>query len=154
MDPENIERQMKIKLSSKQFAEETIRNLEKYVDVVDKINPLYTEVTKLIISIDKYYTQERSDLWRAKLLVKEWRMNQRDINERIRAIEKKSTVFEIEQVDINMSLRKVIKNFPSFKDKLEHTKKTNEFCKLFMDIYTDLDNICVAYGQLLRKANR
>lgn len=62
MDPENIERQMKIKLSSKQFAEETIRNLEKYVDVVDKINPLYTEVTKLIISIDKYYTQERSDL--------------------------------------------------------------------------------------------
>lgn len=81
-------------------------------------------------------------------------MNQRDINERIRAIEKKSTVFEIEQVDINMSLRKVIKNFPSFKDKLEHTKKTNEFCKLFMDIYTDLDNICVAYGQLLRKANR
>lgn len=154
MDPKNIERQMKIKLSSKKFAEETMQTLQRYADTMDKLTPLYAEVTKLIMAIDRYYTEEKTNLWRAKLSVKEWTMNQKDINERIRAIEKKSDSFEFDQADINMSLRKVIRNFPSSKDKLEHTKKANAFCKLFMDIYMDLDSLCVDYGQLLRKAKR
>lgn len=152
MDPESIEHQIKIKISSKKFAEEIVQTFQRYADAMDKLIPLYAETSKIIMDIDHYYTEEKANFWRAKLSIQEWRMNQKDINERIHAIEIKSDSFEFDQADINMSLRKIIRKFPCSKDKLEHTKKANAFCKLFMNIYTDLDHLCVAYGQLLRKA--
>lgn len=131
-----------------------IQNIQNYETTIQHLEPLYTQATQLIENMEIYYLQQQNILWDSTIATKEWKTHKSDIKKHILHIEKTNVAFEFDQADILLSIRQYIRKFSSSQDKLEHTQKANAFYKLFMDIYTDLDNLCVAYGQLLRKAKR
>lgn len=153
MNAENINQ----KKTSEDTTKKTSANLERIMRIskklIKQLDTIYQKATPLINSMDAYYIAEKKYLLQARRLVTEGKLRQQDITKIMQIITENLDYFELEYHNIDKSLRKIIKKFPYPSDQQEQNKKADELNDLFIDIYSDIENILMWYSKLLHKTS-
>jgi hypothetical protein len=102
----------------------------------------------LIMNMEEYYLQEKATMNHLIAVTHAWHKIRENIDAKIQSIQWNLDEFDVTEADISLSLRKCAARFRSQDDTMEYDEKTNAFCTLFMNIYCDLEDLCIQYDEL------
>ena len=145
--PEGLQQKRETYEISQRFAQKIMRNLRRYALVANKMDILYKNASILIKEIEEYYSKEQAEMWRIIASIKAGHKTTKAIDAKIQKIQADLDAFDITEADISLSLRKCANRSASQEDVMEYDEKTNAFCTLFMDIYCDIEDLCIQYDE-------
>ncbi len=147
MDPESI--QAKMDVTTTTVTDHIIINLERHLHCMNKIHPIYERASALLYTIEKYYTHLYAYIRNHKQKIKTHTVPQYLIDEHIHSIQKDVDVFLVEYEDIANALDTMIDEFDDVDHAKQQIKKSVAFCDLFIAISNDIDDLCLAYKEMV-----
>lgn len=157
----NIEKNILRSMQSERFSKELIKIITTHTHKVDKFEAEYKNTSDIIHDIEHFYYREKRHLNRYKTLIDNHNSgktadNQKksimhDIHDHAFDIQDELDAIEKRRQTAYRKLVMLAKKFPDEEDKTSHIKKTNDFWRLFQDIYDDIVDIDFAQQQLVKK---
>lgn len=138
---EKPERKKIISLSSKKFANDIIKILTVYIDIVQRIEEEYKKAAGVIAQIEHFYSKEKDTFAYYKRLLAEGRLTTQVIYYHTNDIQDALEVFEEKFGELIRIARMMTEFFPDKQDRWDYDNKIDGACTLFNQIYQDIEDI-------------
>lgn len=132
---------MDISDSSKKFAQDLIKTLTVYIDIVERVEEEYKKFPAIIARIEKFYTEETKKLDYYKILLAKKKLTRREINDNANHIQETLEAIDYTFGELMRVVRMQTIFFPDEEDRTYYDNKINKVCFLFNDIYQDIQDV-------------